>query len=65
LSRHRNTCKPLLNGFKLVKQHGYLYLFVYLLFVVYSIVAVWRMDIYDIGGSDDDVNTTATSSMRR
>jgi len=52
-----------LNGFLLVKQHGYLYLFVYTLFVVYSIVAVWRMDIYDISGSDDAVN--ATSSKRR
>ena len=37
-----------LNSFKLVKQHGYMYLTVYALFVVYSIVGVWRLDIYEL-----------------
>ena len=54
-----------LNGFKLVKYHGYFYLFVYGLFVIYSVVGVWWFDVYDLKKDDDVVvagnatNTTA------
>jgi K+-dependent Na+/Ca+ exchanger-like protein len=35
-------------GFRLNRSMGYVYLFVYGLFVAYSVVGVWWMDIYDL-----------------
>ena len=35
-------------GFRLNRSMGYVYLFVYGLFVTYSVVGVWWMDIYDL-----------------
>jgi hypothetical protein len=35
-------------GFRLNRKMGYVYLFVYGLFVTYSVVGVWWMDIYDL-----------------
>ena len=36
------------SGFKLTKQHGYFFLFVYFLFAAYSVLGVWWMDVYAI-----------------
>jgi Ca2+/Na+ antiporter len=38
------------NKFKLVKSMGYAYLATYAAFVVYSLVAVWYLDVYDVHG---------------
>jgi sodium/potassium/calcium exchanger 4 len=38
------------NKFKLVKSMGYAYLATYAAFVMYSLVAVWYLDVYDVHG---------------
>jgi len=53
-----------LNGFKLINLHGYIFLSAYAVYVVYSIVLVWRLDIYDLKGSEAVAyNTTNTTAL--